>query len=78
MNLATSSLSPSSAAAIILREAIEILLPFAAAQIDAEPRGIELGVQHARVVHRLLGGAGGELACAGRGTSNARRLRRPR
>ena len=44
-----------------LREAVEILLPFAAAEIDAEAGRIVDAAVDARIRHRLLGGAGGEL-----------------
>ena len=42
----------------------EILLAFAAAEIDAEARGIAMVFVEAGVLHRLLGGAGGEARVA--------------
>ena len=44
-----------------LGEAVEILLAFAAAGVDAEAGGIELAEIQARVGHGLLGGADGEV-----------------
>ena len=44
-----------------LREPVEVLLAFAAAGVDAEPRGIDLVEFDARVGHRLLRGADGEV-----------------
>ncbi len=41
-------------------KAVEILLPFAAAQIDAEAGGIDAGLSDAGIAHGLLGRADGE------------------
>ena len=46
------------------RELIEVLLTFATAQINAEARGIELGIHNAGALHGLLGGAYGEAGVA--------------
>ena len=62
VNLARSIVpSPSSAATIICGEAVEVLLPLAAAGVDAEAGRIEAAVQHAGIGHGLLGGADGEM-----------------
>ena len=52
---------PPRPATIISREAVEVLLALAAAGVDAEAGGIELGQVEARVGHGLLGGADGEV-----------------
>ena len=54
-------------------EVVEILLPFAAAEIDAEAIGLDACSSMPGGVDRLLGGAGGE-SCAARDISSASRI----